>query len=100
MSVGAAVAAAQGGPTARPARGFWSTALRRFARDRLSLAALVALVQFVLNLPSLFVLIILSVLFTPSVLMLAVIFGLFFWPATTRQVRGQVLSLKGRDYVD
>ncbi|HYU18759.1 MAG TPA: ABC transporter permease [Chloroflexota bacterium] len=59
-----------------------------------------ALVQFVINIPSLFVLIILSVLFTPSVLSLAVIFGLFYWPGTTRQVRGMVLSVQGRDYVD
>jgi peptide/nickel transport system permease protein len=59
-----------------------------------------ALVQFVINIPSLFVLIILSVLFTPSVLSLAIIFGLFFWPGTTRQVRGEVLSIRGRDYVD
>jgi peptide/nickel transport system permease protein len=58
-----------------------------------------ALVQFVINVPSLFILIILSVLFTPSVLMLALIFGLFYWPATTRQVRGVVLSIQGRDYV-
>jgi peptide/nickel transport system permease protein len=59
-----------------------------------------ALVQLVLNIPSLFVLIILSVLFTPTVLSLAIIFGLFFWPGTTRQVRGEVLSIRGRDYVD
>jgi len=59
-----------------------------------------ALVQLVINIPSLFVLIILSVLFTPSVLSLAVIFGLFFWPGTTRQVRGEVLSIRSRDYVD
>jgi peptide/nickel transport system permease protein len=59
-----------------------------------------ALVQLVLSIPSLFVLIILSVLFTPTVLSLAIIFGLFFWPGTTRQVRGEVLSIRGRDYVD
>jgi peptide/nickel transport system permease protein len=59
-----------------------------------------ALVQFIVNIPSLFVLIILSVLFTPGVLALALIFGLFFWPGTTRQVRGMVLSVQARDYVD
>jgi peptide/nickel transport system permease protein len=59
-----------------------------------------ALVQLVINIPSLFILIILSVIFSPSVLGLAIIFGLFYWPATTRQVRGMVLSLRGRDYVD
>jgi peptide/nickel transport system permease protein len=59
-----------------------------------------ALVQLVINIPSLFILIILSVMFKPTVLGLAVIFGLFYWPATTRQVRGVVLSLRGRDYID
>lgn len=59
-----------------------------------------AVVQFVVNIPSLFILIILSVMFSPGVLGLAIIFGLFYWPATTRQVRGLVLSLRNRDYVD
>ncbi len=59
-----------------------------------------AMVQLVINIPSLFILIILSVIFSPSVLGLAIIFGLFYWPATTRQVRGMALSLRGRDYVE
>lgn len=59
-----------------------------------------ALVQLVINIPSLFILIILSVIFSPSVLGLGIIFGLFYWPATTRQVRGMALSLRNRDYVD
>jgi peptide/nickel transport system permease protein len=59
-----------------------------------------ALVQFFINIPTLFILIVLSVMFTPSVLGLALIFGLFYWPGTTRQVRGLVLSIRGRDYVD
>jgi peptide/nickel transport system permease protein len=59
-----------------------------------------ALVQLVINIPSLFILIILSVIFTPNVIGLAIIFGLFYWPSTTRQVRGTVLSLRSRDYVD
>jgi peptide/nickel transport system permease protein len=59
-----------------------------------------AVVQVVLNVPLLFVLIVLSILFTPNVLQLALIFGLFLWPGTTRQVRAVVLSVRGRDYVD
>ncbi len=59
-----------------------------------------ALVQVVINIPTLFILIILSVMFSPSVIGLALIFGLFYWPSTTRQVRGLVLSLRNRDYVD
>jgi peptide/nickel transport system permease protein len=58
------------------------------------------LVQVVLNVPVLFLLIVLSIFFTPSVWQLAVIFGLFFWPGTARQVRAVVLSVRARDYID
>ena len=59
-----------------------------------------ALVQFMLNIPALFVLIVLSIFLTPNVVQLALIFGLFFWPSTARQVRAVVLSARNRDYVD
>ncbi len=59
-----------------------------------------AVVQFMFNIPTLFVLIILSVFFTPNVVTLALIFGLLGWAGTTRQVRGEVLSVRQRDYVD
>ncbi|MBV9544019.1 MAG: ABC transporter permease [Chloroflexi bacterium] len=58
------------------------------------------LVQVVLNVPVLFVLIVLSIFLTPSVWQLAVIFGFFFWPGTARQVRAVVLSVRARDYID
>ena len=59
-----------------------------------------AVVQFMLNIPALFVLIVLSIFLTPNVVQLALIFGLFFWPGTARQVRAVVLSARNRDYVD
>ena len=59
-----------------------------------------AIVQFMLNIPALFVLIVLSIFLTPNVAELALIFGLFFWPGTARQVRAVVLSARNRDYVD
>jgi peptide/nickel transport system permease protein len=59
-----------------------------------------AFVQVVLNVPVLFVLIVLSIFLTPGVWQLAVIFGCFFWPSTARQVRGVALSVRQRDYVD
>jgi len=59
-----------------------------------------AVVQIVVNVPLLFIMIVLSVFFQPSVGTLALLFGLFSWPSTTRQVRGLVLSLRNRDYVD
>jgi peptide/nickel transport system permease protein len=59
-----------------------------------------AIVQAVLNIPLLFVLIVLSIFLTPNVWQLAVIFGFFFWPQTARQVRGMALSVRRRDYVE
>jgi peptide/nickel transport system permease protein len=59
-----------------------------------------ALVQFVFNIPSLFVLIALSVLLRPNPLVLSLIFAFFFWPGTARQVRGIAQSARGLDYVD
>lgn len=59
-----------------------------------------AIVQFVFNLPSLFVLILLSVILRPDPLVLSLIFGFFFWPNTARQVRGVVQAQRGLDYVD
>lgn len=59
-----------------------------------------ALVQFIFNVPSLFVLIILSLVLRPNPLGLALIFGLLFWPGTARQVRGIVQSVRRLDYVE
>lgn len=56
--------------------------------------------QIVSNVPFLFLLIILSIYFKPTVITLALAFGLLNWPGNTRQIRGQVLSLRARDYVD
>jgi peptide/nickel transport system permease protein len=58
-----------------------------------------AVIQFVFNIPGLFVLIMLSVIFKPDVPVLALIFGVFFWPGTARQVRGVAQSIRTRDYV-
>src|SRR5205085_2285327 len=58
-----------------------------------------AVIQFVINIPGLFVLIILSVIFQPDVPVLALIFAFFFWPGTARQVRGVSQSVRTRDYV-
>jgi peptide/nickel transport system permease protein len=58
-----------------------------------------ALVQLILNIPTLFLLILLSALFHPGVLGLSFIFGITGWPGVARQVRGRVLSERERDYV-
>jgi peptide/nickel transport system permease protein len=59
-----------------------------------------ALVQFVFNVPRLFMLIVLAVLLRPDVLLHSLIFGLLFWPGTARQVRGVVQSVRELEYVD
>lgn len=61
--------------------------------------AINAVIQLIFNIPSLFILIILSVILRPDVTVLSLIFGFFFWPATARQVRGVVLSARGLEYV-
>ncbi len=59
-----------------------------------------AFVLVVLNTPTLFLFIVLSVFFQPNVWQLALIFGFFFWPGTARQVRASVLSLRTREFVE
>jgi peptide/nickel transport system permease protein len=58
-----------------------------------------AIIQFVFNVPFLFVLIFLSVILRPDVISLALIIGLFGWPGTARQIRGVVMSVRHLDYV-
>lgn len=59
-----------------------------------------AILQVFLNVPTLFLLIILSVILTPNPVLLSIILGITSWPGTTRLVRGTVLSVKNRDYID
>jgi len=61
------------------------------------------LVQFVVStlnaIPSLFLLLIIAVLFTPGPLTLVVILGLLSWGGVTLFVRGQTLALREREFV-
>ena len=59
-----------------------------------------AIVQLFLNIPTLFILIILSIILEPTPVVLSFIIGLLSWPGVTRLVRGAVLSVRGRDYVE
>lgn len=59
-----------------------------------------AVFQLTVNIPLLFLLILISVVFSPGVVGLATIIGLFSWQGTARQVRALVLSVSQRDYVD
>jgi peptide/nickel transport system permease protein len=61
------------------------------------------LVQFVIStlvsIPSLFLLLIVAVLFSPSAFTLVIILGLLSWPTVSLFVRGQTLSLSEREFV-
>ena len=59
-----------------------------------------AVIQTLLNIPLLFLLLILSLVFRPSPLALAVIIGITGWMGTARLVRGEVFSIRERDYVE
>lgn len=51
------------------------------------------------SIPSIFLLILVSVAFTPSPVVLIVLLGLLGWIGTCRLVRGEVLALKQREFV-
>lgn len=58
-----------------------------------------AVIQTMLNIPDLFLLILLSVTLRPSPMSLALIIGALGWMGTARQVRALALSVRERDYV-
>ncbi|HYU18382.1 MAG TPA: ABC transporter permease [Chloroflexota bacterium] len=58
-----------------------------------------AIIQTLINIPTLFLLILLSATLRPGVLVLAIIIGGLGWMGTARLVRGMGLSIRERDYV-
>lgn len=58
-----------------------------------------AVIQTLSNIPTLFLLIMLSAVMRPSPFILAVIIGVLGWMGTARLVRGMALSVRERDYV-
>lgn len=62
--------------------------------------AINALIQIINNIPTLFLLIALSVIFRPGVIGLAFLFGVTGWTGIARQVRGRVFAERQLDYVD
>ncbi len=68
---------------------------RRWVDDAIN-----GIIQTTINIPLLFLLILLSVIFSPGVVGLALILGRFSWQGTARQVRAIVLSVSQRDYID
>jgi ABC-type dipeptide/oligopeptide/nickel transport system permease subunit len=62
-------------------------------------AVLMRIVDIMLSVPYLFVVLIVAVRYGASVLSLSLIIGSFTWPVPARLVRGEVLSLRTRDFV-
>jgi len=62
-------------------------------------AVLMRLVDALLAVPMLFLLLFLAALFRPSLAILVLFLGFSSWMGVARLVRGQVLSLKERDFV-
>jgi peptide/nickel transport system permease protein len=50
--------------------------------------------------PSLTIMIILGAILPPSITSLIIVIGIFSWPSTARIVRGQVLTIKERSYIE
>jgi peptide/nickel transport system permease protein len=62
-------------------------------------AVLMRLVDVVISFPSIFLLIALIAILEPSIDKLIVVFAFLSWTGTARLVRGEFLTLKGRDFV-
>jgi ABC-type dipeptide/oligopeptide/nickel transport system permease subunit len=62
-------------------------------------AVMMRIVDVLLSIPFLFVILIVAVRYGATVLSLSLIIGALFWPAPARLVRGEVLTLRERDFV-
>jgi peptide/nickel transport system permease protein len=62
-------------------------------------AGLMWVVDLVLTMPSLLLLIVLSTVLPPSILTIPLVIGVIGWTTFARTVRGEVLTLRERDYV-
>jgi ABC-type dipeptide/oligopeptide/nickel transport system permease subunit len=62
-------------------------------------AVMMRVVDVLLSIPFLFVLLIVAARYGTSVLSISLIIGLLFWPVPARLTRGEVLTLRERDFV-
>jgi peptide/nickel transport system permease protein len=63
-------------------------------------AIIMRLVDVLLSIPTLPLLILISTLYSPGVVMLALIIGAIYWPGDARLIRGEVLAHRGREYIE
>jgi ABC-type dipeptide/oligopeptide/nickel transport system permease subunit len=61
---------------------------------------LMRLVDVVISIPALSLLILISVLFKPGYVLLAVVIAVVSWTTVARLIRGEVLSLRRREYIE
>jgi ABC-type dipeptide/oligopeptide/nickel transport system permease subunit len=61
--------------------------------------ALMRFVDMMLSIPGFFVILIIATRLNATVLNMSAVIGVFSWPAAARLVRGEVLTLRERDYV-
>ncbi len=63
-------------------------------------SVLMRLVDVLLSIPTLSLLILISVLYRPNFWVLALVIASVSWPGVARLIRGEVLSLRRRDFID
>lgn len=63
-------------------------------------ATIMRLVDVLLSIPTLPLLILIATLYSPGVVLLALIIGAIYWPGDARLIRGEVLALRGREYIE
>ncbi len=61
---------------------------------------LMRFVDIIIALPGLFILILIATFFSPNVVVLSIVIASLSWTGISRLVRGEVMSVKARDYVD
>jgi peptide/nickel transport system permease protein len=66
---------------------------------RLADDVLMRLTELVQVVPRFFLALIVAALFGPSIVTIAVLLGLTFWPGAARLLRAQILSLRNRDFI-
>lgn len=63
-------------------------------------AFIMRLVDVMLSIPALPLLVLISTLFQPGLIVLSLLIGAIFWPGDARLIRGEVMSLRGREYIE
>lgn len=61
--------------------------------------ALMRFVDMLLSIPPLFIVLVIATKLSATVLNMSILIGIFSWPAAARLVRGEVLTLRERDFV-